>query len=122
MGQNVNKSGGDYSNGGASAAGAADNAVLYTSPDVSKYNYHIIENESGATVDVFVSVDGTNYSTAAASVVLVDDVTTGGGIAVIEIANDKIGILRGKFRKIRVIQKGAGTATAGGVRVAHAAN
>jgi hypothetical protein len=117
---NANLSGGDYTNGGASAAGAADNAVLYTSLDVSKYNYHVIENESGATVDVFVSVDGTNYSTAAASVVLVDDVTTGGGIAVIDIADNKIGILRGKYRKVRVIQKGAGTAVAAGVRVAHA--
>jgi len=117
---NANLSGGDYTNGAASAAGAADNAVLYTSLDVSKYNYHIIENESGATVDVFVSVDGTNYSTAAASVVLVDDVTTGGGIAVIDIADNKIGVLRGKFRKVRVIQKGAGTAVISGVRVAHA--
>ena len=119
MAMNTNNSGGDLVILGASAAGAADNAVLYTSPDVSKFNYHIFDNTSGETVDIWVSVDGTNYAATAASVELIDDVTTGGGIKVIEIATTKTGILRGKFRNVRVIQKGAGEPAAGEVIVAH---
>lgn len=100
-------------------AGAADNAVLYTSSDVSAYNYHIIENESGVAIDVFVSVDGTNFSTAPASVELIDDVTTGGGIRVISIADNKVGVLKGKFKKIRIDQAAAGSVAAGSVRGGH---
>lgn len=101
------------------AAGTADNDVIYTSPDVSAYNYHIIENTSGETMDIFVSVDGTNFTTAAASVELIDDVTTGGGVKSITIPTVKTAILKGKFKKIRVDQNGAGTPAAGEVRGAH---
>ena len=119
MGMNVNNMGGDLVILGTSAAGAADNAVLYTSPDVSKFNYHIIDNRSGESVDVWVSIDGTNYSQTAASVRLIDDVTTGDGINVIDIATTKTGILRGKFRNVRIIQKGAGNPAAGEIVIAH---
>jgi len=102
-----------------SVAGTADNSVLYTSSDVSEYNYHIIENESGIACDVYASSDGTNYSTAAISVLLADDVTTGGGVKVITIPDNKVGILRGKFKKIKILQDGAGTSTAGTVRGFH---
>ena len=119
MGMNVNNTGGTLVILGTSSAGAADNAVLYTSPDVSKYNYHIIENASDETVDVWVSVDGTNYAAVAASVLLINDVTTGGGINVIDLPTDTTGILRGMFKKVRVLQKGAGTPAAGEIRVAH---
>lgn len=100
-------------------AGAADNTVIYTSPDVSAYNYHIIENTSGETMDIFVSVDGTNFTTAAAAVELIDDVTTGGGVKSITIPTTKTAILKGKFSKIRVDQNGAGVPAAGEVRGAH---
>lgn len=94
----------------------SDNTVLYTSNDVSMYNYHVIECTAG-TVDVFVSVDGTNFLSVAASVELINDVTTGGGIKSIDIATaDGAGILRGKFRKIRVLQKGT---TASNIRGFH---
>ena len=119
MGMNVNNMGGDLVILGTSAAGAADNAVLYTSPDVSKFNYHIIDNRSGESVDVWVSIDGTNYSQTAASVRLIDDVTTGDGINVIDIATTKTGILRGKFRNVRILQKGAGNPAAGEIVIAH---
>ena len=115
---NVNIFGGDYEVH-LSALGAGDNSVLYTSGDVSKKNYHIIENESGQACDIYVSVDGTNFSTAATSVRLIDEVITGGGIMTIDIPDNKIGILRGKFKKIRVLMKGAGTPAAGLVRIAH---
>ena len=101
------------------AAGTADTDVLYSPNDVSIYDYHTIENESGVAIDVYVSVDGTNLSTAAAAVALLDDVTTGGGIKVIEIPDNKIGVLEGKFMKIEVRQAAAGAITAGTVRGAH---
>jgi len=101
------------------AAGAADNSVIYTSGDVSMYDYHIIENTSGETMDIFVSVDGTNFTTAAAAVELIDDVTTGGGVKSITIPTTKTAILRGKYKKIRVDQNGAGVPAAGEVRGAH---
>ena len=121
MAMNTNNAGGDLVILGTSVAGAADNAVLYTSPDVSKFNYHIFDNRSGETVDIWVSVDGTNYAQTAASVRLIDDVTAGtsGPINVIDIATTKTGILRGKFRNIRVIQKGAGSPAAGEIVIAH---
>jgi hypothetical protein len=119
MAMNTNNAGGDLVILGTSVAGAADNAVLYTSPDVSKFNYHIIDNRSGETVDIWVSVDGTNYAQTAASVRLIDDVTTGDGVNVIDIATTKTGILRGKFRNVRVIQKGAGSPAAGEIVIAH---
>ena len=119
MGMNVNNMGGDLVILGTSTAGAADNAVLYTSPDVSKFNYHIIDNRSGESVDVWVSIDGTNYSQTAASVRLIDDVTTGDGVNVIDIATTKTGILRGKFRNVRILQKGAGNPAAGEIVIAH---
>ena len=91
-------------------AGAADNAILYTSADISMYNYHIIENtDTSVPLDIYVSIDGTNFNPTAATVELLDDVTTGGGIKVVSIPTLKIGVLKGKFAKIRCLQVGAGT-------------
>lgn len=86
---------------------AADNAVVYTSGDVSHINQHIIECTAG-TIDIEVSVDGANYNATPVAVYLADDVTVGGGITrVVSIAVGKIGILDGKFRRIRIKQNGA---------------
>jgi len=99
-------------------AGAADNNVIYTSGDISMYDHHVIENISGAAaaVDVQVSLDGTNYNATAVAVQLLDDVTTGGGVKSLTIAQNKVGVIRGKFKGLRVLQNGAGAANA---RVAH---
>ena len=93
-------------------AGAADNAVLYTSTDVSMYNYHAIENfaTSSAAMDVYVSLDGTNFNATAVSTRLMDDVTTGDGINVITIPVGKIGVFNFKVAKIQILQDGAGAA------------
>ena len=99
-------------------AGAGDDDVLYTSSDISEYNTHSIENESGVAIDVFVSIDGVNYSTAAKSVVLADQVTTGKAYS-ITVPDNKIGVITGKFKSIRVDQAAAGSITAGTVRGAH---
>jgi hypothetical protein len=94
-------------------AGAADNALIYTSGDVSAYNIHYIFVSGTNSADVEVSFDGTNYSSAV-SVLLADDVTTGGGIKAITIPTGKVGILEGKFKNIRVRQDGVTDADATG--------
>jgi len=94
-------------------AGVNDNDVVYTSTDVSMYNVHIIEATAG-TVDIQVSVDGTNFNALQAAVLLHDDVTTGGGVKVLTMASGKIGILTGKYNAIRVLQNGATASNARG--------
>lgn len=93
-------------------AGVSDNDVVYTSPDVSAYNVHYIEATAG-TIDVDVSLDGTNWIPAVAAVSLV---TTTPATRVVEAASGVCLELRGKFKKIRVNQKGA---TASNARGAH---
>jgi len=86
--------------------GVSDNDIIYTSPDISAYSSHSIEGTVG-TVDIQVTLDGTNWNTTQAAVTLHDDVTTGGGIKVLTIAVGKIGLLKGKFKNIRILQSGA---------------
>jgi len=99
-----------YSNAGdsylewAGTAGAADNAVIYTSGDISKFNHHTIAVTGTNSSDVEVTLDGTTWHVA--SVKLIDDVTTGGGIQVITIPTGKLGVLTGKFKQLRVKQDG----------------
>jgi len=108
-----------YLNDTSTGAAQTNNTVIYTSNDVSIYNTHSIENTSTTDpVDVYVSVDGTNYATLAASVSLHDDVTTGGGVKVVTIPAGKIGVLTGKFRKIQVLKDGA-TAETPSIRYSH---
>lgn len=94
-------------------AGVNDNDVVYTSTDVSLYDIHVIECTAG-TVDIQVTVDGTNYNTTQAAVMLHDDITTGGGVRILTIASGKIGILRGKYKGIKVLQNGATASNARG--------
>ncbi len=103
------------------AAGAADNALIYESGDISMLNYIAVENRSAVAVDIFGTLDGTfNASQPAIAVELTDDVTTGGGKSITIPAN-KTGIVpiaRGvKFNKIKVLQAAAGTISAGAVLI-----
>jgi hypothetical protein len=61
-------------------------------------------------------VDGTNWNATAAAMLLHDDVTTGGGVKSLTAASGKVGLLHGKYKKIRVLQNGA---TASNVRGGH---
>ena len=88
----------------AGTAGSNDNDVIYTSGDVSMYNYHAITVSGTNSADVYVSVDGTTYDVM--SVQLTSDVTTGGGIRVITIPTGSTGYFTGKFKNVRVIQDG----------------
>jgi len=97
----------------AGTAGASDNDVIYTSSDVSVYNYHIFHVTGTDAADVEISADGSVWSSAVA-VSLLDDVTMGGEISVISIPTGKIGVLKGKFKKIRIKQNGATDANAFG--------
>lgn len=115
----LNTAGARYKSSTETGGATADNTVVYQSDDVSIYNYHAIENTSTTDpVDVYVSLDGTNYATAAASAVLQDDVTTGGGIAVITIPVGKVGVVSGRYKKIKVLKDGA-TAETPSARIAH---
>jgi len=93
-------------------AGAADNALIYTSTDISRYNFHTIAVTGTDAADVEVTVDGTNWNLV--STYLADDVTTGGGVKVITIPTAKLAILNGQFKQIRVRQDGATDANAFG--------
>lgn len=94
----------------AAASGVNDNDILFTSPDVSEYNTHYIESTVG-TVDLEVSLDGTNWNTASPPAVLLHDATAVGTYS-LTIGANKIGILNMKVTKFRVRQNGATAATA----------
>lgn len=90
-----------------SGTGTSDNDVLFTTGDVSRYDACVLMSTDGV-VDVFVSLDGTNYSTAPLSLQDFGASTT--DPVLVTIADRVYGFV-GKYRKIRVLQNGA-TATA----------
>jgi len=95
------------------SAGTNDNDVVYTSGDISMYNTHYIEATAG-TIDVDVSLDGTNWIAAVAGRSLVATAST---THVVEAASGVALEIKGKFKKLRINQKGA---TASNARGAHA--
>ena len=108
-----------YINNSATGGAQTDNTVIYTSADISIYNQHVIENTSATDpVDVYVSLDGTNYLALASSVLLHDDVTTGGGIKVVTIPAGKAGILDGVYSTIQVLKDGI-TSETPSIRYSH---
>jgi len=92
-------------------AGAAD-----TSGNVQDKNYHVIENASSVAIDVFGSVDGSNYPAAAIAVEIHDDVTSTPSVT---IPAGKIGIIRGKYKAIEIRQAAAGSIANGEIRGGH---
>lgn len=93
------------------AIGTNDNDLVYTSPDVSAYNSHFIECTAG-TVDLEVTLDGTNWNLTPPAVLLHDATAVGTYIAT--IASGKIGILKMKVKKFRIRQNGATPSNARG--------
>ena len=98
--------------GGGSSA--ADNALQYTSSDVSQYNRYMVEAITTA-VDVEVSIDGTNWTTDAVFVQTLGAATSATWVNAIPAGD--IGIVHGCFSKIRVRQAAAGGASS--CRVMH---
>jgi hypothetical protein len=86
-----------------SATGTNDNDVVIQSEDVSKWDTFQVMSTAGAT-DVFVSLDGTNYTTAPIS--LQDMGATTSDPVVVSAAGRMYGF-RGKFAKVKVLQNGA---------------
>jgi hypothetical protein len=82
--------------------------VLVTTGDVSQYNAFTVMSTTGSVL-VYVSLDGTNYSTAALSLqdfgaTTSDPVTSTTALRVYQFT--------GKFRRIKVVQTGATAAAA----------
>lgn len=83
--------------------GTNDNDVVIQTNEVQRYDTFMLQSTAGA-MDVFVSIDGTNYATAALS--LIDLGATTQDPVVVTAAN-RTYAFRGKFKKIRVLQNGA---------------
>lgn len=88
--------------------GANDNDVVIQTGDVSSYNEFVLQATDGA-VDVFVSLDGANYSTAPLSLIDLGATTSD---PVLVTAADRTYAFFGRFALIRVLQNGV-TAVAG---------
>lgn len=85
------------------ADGTNDNDVVIQTEDVSKWDTFQFMSTAGA-MDAFVSLDGTNYTTAAIS--LQDMGATTSDPVIVSAANRLYGF-RGKFAKVRLLQNGA---------------
>lgn len=84
-------------------SGSADNDIIIQTGDVSRFDTFELMSTAGA-VDVFVSLDGTAYSTAALS--LQDMGATVTDPVLVTAANRVYGF-RGRFRKVRILINGA---------------
>ena len=91
-----------------SGTGANNDDILFTSEDVSQYSGFTLMSTTGA-VDVFVSLDGTNFATAALSL---QDLGATDNLPVLVTAAGRVYGFVGKFRKVRVMQNGATAAAA----------
>lgn len=83
--------------------GTNDNDVVIQSGDVSRFDEFTLISTAGA-LDVFASLDGDNYATAALS--LIDCGATTSDPVIVTAAN-RIYQFFGTFAKIRVLQNGA---------------
>lgn len=93
-----------------SGVGVNDNDILFTIDDKdAQFDTFMLMTTAGA-VDVFVSLDGTNYTTAALS--LTDLGATDNSTDVLLTTAGRMYAFRGLYAKIRVLQNGATAATA----------
>lgn len=93
-------------------AAAADNATVIETGDVSRYSEYTLQATDGAT-DVYVSLNGTDYSVAALSLIDLGATTSD---PVTETAADRTYAFFGRFAKVKILQKGA-TAVVGCVLI-----
>jgi hypothetical protein len=87
---------------------AGDNATVIETGDVSRYREFTLQATDGAT-DVFVSLNGTDYSTAALSLIDLGATTSD---PVLVTAADRTYAFFGRFAKVKILQNG-GTAVTG---------
>lgn len=91
-----------------SGVGVSDNDLLFTTGAMGKFDACMLMSTAGS-VDVEVSIDGTNFSTSALS--LQDFGASTNDPVLFTVANRVYGFV-GKYSKIRVRQNGATAATA----------
>ena len=84
-------------------SGANDNDVTIQTDSVDQFDAFCLMSTTGA-LDVFVSLDGTNYATAAMS--LQDFGATNTDPVLVTAAN-RVYCFVGKYKKLRVLQNGA---------------
>jgi len=96
--------------------GTNDNDVVYLSEEnISRYDYHIVQCIAG-TVEIDATVDGTNWVLAISG----RDVRgTALATYVREVASGGAMEIPGRYKRVRVLQKGA---TASNAVVSHARN
>lgn len=87
----------------SAGTGANNDDVVIQTNDVSRYDEFMLQSTAGA-LDVFASLDGTNYATAALS--LIDLGATTSDPVLVTAANRTYAFF-GTFRKLRVLQNGA---------------
>lgn len=87
----------------ADGTGASDNDIIVQTGDVSRYDTFMLSSTAGA-LDVDVSLNGTDYTTAPLS--LTDLGATTSDPVIVTAANRMYGFV-GSFAKIRVRQNGA---------------
>lgn len=93
--------------GVARGSASADNATVLEVDGVLWCDIFELMSTQGA-MDVYVSLDGTNFTTAPLS--LTDQGATD-AVPVIETVANRMYGFRGKFRSVRVLQKGATAVT-----------
>lgn len=91
-----------------SGTGASDNDVLLTVEDAREYDTFVLMSTAGA-VDVQITLDGSNWSSAALSLTDMGATTTD---PVIVTVADRVYGFRGIFRGVRVLQNGSTAASA----------
>lgn len=84
-------------------SGTNDNDVVIQSDDIQRYGAFMLMSTAGA-MDVLVSLDGTNYSTAPLSLIDFGGIVT---TPVLVTAANRIYAFRGVFKFVRVLQNGA---------------
>lgn len=92
--------------------GTIDNDIAIQTNDVQRYDTFMLTSTGGA-MDVFVSIDGTNYSTAALSLIDFGAITQD---PVVVTAANRVYAFRGKYKRVRVLQNGAAAVTAASLR------
>lgn len=91
--------------------GNSDNDIIVQTGDISAYDEFKLTNVSTGSVDVFPSLDGTNYATA--PLTLTDFGSTAAAPATVNATvAGRIYGFTGTYAKIRVLQAGAGVPTA----------
>jgi hypothetical protein len=88
--------------------GASDNDVIVQTEDVSAYNDFRLMYTSTGSLDVYPSLDGTNYATAPLTLYDLGSTAVAPATVVATTGVGRIYGFSGTYAKLRVLQNGAG--------------